>query len=196
MGQENIYMIVLVGEAGSGKDTIANKLCEALPDMTNKVMTWTTRPKRDYEVQNREYHFATVTEFINERENMIEWDKFNDWFYGTSAKALQKNKVNIGVYTPAGCKKLMEYNDLYPIFFRVSCDSKTRIIRQCERDKNTPIQEICRRFLADANDFDKLTFPYHTLNNNTLQDLENNVADLKFLVKMLYNFMIEEEENN
>ena len=192
MGQENIYLIAFVGEAGAGKDTIANALCDALPELTNKVVSWTTRPKRDYETQDKDYHFASEGEFFREEKFFLEKDNFNGWYYATHSKSLAENKVNIGVYTPKGCRELLKYDGLYPIFFKVDCGSKIRLLRQLERDNDTSPTEICRRFLADKKDFDEtFGFPYHTLKNETTQDLDEIVADLRLLIKMLYNFMID-----
>lgn len=197
MGQEKTYMIVLVGEAGSGKDTIADKLCEAFPDMAHKVVTWTTRPQRSYEEQDVDYHFVDHSTFQAKRAGMLEYDQFNKWFYGTHVKSLKKNKVNIGVYTPNGCRKLIAYDDLYPIFVKVECNSKTRVLRQIERDENVSVREVCRRYLADEEDFStNLGVPYHTIYNESQQDLDDAVKDIGFIIKMLYNFLIEEEENN
>ena len=41
-------MIALIGEAGSGKDTVLNKLTDELPYF-NKIISTTTRPPREGE---------------------------------------------------------------------------------------------------------------------------------------------------
>lgn len=55
-------IIVLMGEAGSGKDRVMHEVLKARPDIVEIVNT-TTRPIREGEVDGVNYHFVSVEEF-------------------------------------------------------------------------------------------------------------------------------------
>ena len=66
-------LILLVGETGSGKDTIANKL------PYKKVISYTTRPIRDTDVNGINHWFVSDEEMDKlEKENLIAWTKTGD----------------------------------------------------------------------------------------------------------------------
>ena len=113
-------MIVLVGESASGKSSIQNELVKTYG--YKKVITYTTRPKRDYETAGNDYHFISEEEFLQlkEADYFIETACYNGWYYGTAKKdcdtnvddfknGYQDNKVI--VLTPHGLRNLQKYSD-------------------------------------------------------------------------------------
>ena len=96
-------LIALFGESGAGKDTIQKWMVSKL-EGTKGIVSYTTRPKRDYEVEGKDYHFLTNEEFAIKvlDGTMLEATSFNDWFYGTSIDELDKDKINIGVFNIHG----------------------------------------------------------------------------------------------
>ena len=84
-------MIVLVGESASGKSSIQNELVKTYG--YKKVITYTTRPKRDYETAGDDYHFISKEEFLQlkEADYFIETVCYNDWYYGTAKKDCNTN---------------------------------------------------------------------------------------------------------
>ncbi len=55
--------IVVLGGTGVGKDYLVNKVIERYN--LNKVITSTTRPIREGEIDGVTYHFLTEEEFMN-----------------------------------------------------------------------------------------------------------------------------------
>ena len=55
-------MIVLLGKTASGKDTILNELVKKYN--YRKMITYTTRPMRKGEIQDKTYHFISDEEFL------------------------------------------------------------------------------------------------------------------------------------
>ena len=51
-----------MGKAGSGKDTIMKKMLELYPDLY-EIVSCTTRPRRDYEIEGINYYFYSVEDF-------------------------------------------------------------------------------------------------------------------------------------
>lgn len=152
-------VVALFGPSSAGKDTLAKHLKEIDWDTgkfkLNNVVSCTTRPPRDYEENGKDYFFITEKQFLIRvlDGRMLEATCFRDWYYGTSMEQLEVNKINVGVFNIEGILNLMENPmiDVYPIY--VECDDKTRLMRSLLREENPDCEEICRRFLADKEDF-------------------------------------------
>ena len=82
--RRDIYplLIVISGPSGVGKDTIARALIDERPDNFYFVVTATTRPPRDGEVQGYDYYFASNDEFARmiEENELLEYAVvYNDY---------------------------------------------------------------------------------------------------------------------
>ena len=154
-------LVALFGKSGAGKDTIQNWMVSSLQD-THKLISYTTRPPRDNEVDNKDYHFISLEEFnyMKEKNLFLETTEFRGWYYGTSIEALNKNKINIGVFNPSGIKNILDnfQNQILVFPIEIWASDKTRLIRSLTREKNPDCLEICRRFLADEKDFNNINF--------------------------------------
>ena len=173
---EKYKVVALFGESGSGKDTIQNAIVSACANM-NKIISCTTRPKRDYEIDGKDYFFLDNFQFAQKvlDGSMLEATSFRAWMYGTPLDSLDKDKINIGVFNIAGIECLMEDPrlEIVPIYVEVS--PKNRLMRALTREENPDCHEICRRFLADVQDFAKLendSFDYYGINNDEPMDIE------------------------
>ena len=163
-------MIILFGKSGAGKDYLLRKVYESRPDVLNLIVSDTTRPRRVlFEEDGIDYNFITEEEFYK-REH-IEASFFNNWCYGTPVSSLSKDKINIAVMNLDGIRQLYNRDDLDIHLFYISCDDKTRVIRQITREPYPDIKEICRRFLADEEDFKNIFhFPFKKLRNTSEND--------------------------
>ncbi len=162
-------IIALFGPSGAGKDTLLKAIEELdLPIEINKIITTTTRPKRDYEIEDVDYHFVSVNTFglsiMN--EEMLEATTFNNWLYGTSILDLKEDAINIGVFNPMAIECLLEDDRLQILPIYVKASDKTRLMRQLEREEDPDCLEICRRFEADLKDFDDIDFTHKTIAND------------------------------
>ena len=152
-------IVCLVGKSAAGKDSIAYLLSKQ-PGWHN-VVSCTTRPKREKEVDGVNYHFLTGDEFAKKVINgdMLEATYFNDWHYGTMKSALVDG-INVGVWNPEGYDCLRETvkfdKDVILLPYYIKCSDKTRLLRSLNREKNPDVYEIVRRFQADEEDFEWL----------------------------------------
>ncbi len=89
-------MIILIGESGSGKTTILNKLVEK---GFEKAINHTTRKPRDNEESTNEYKFISKDEFNKMWENgeLLQRAEFNNEYYGISTNSLKDNVVCISI---------------------------------------------------------------------------------------------------
>ena len=180
-------IIALIGEAGTGKDTLMQRILAARPGEFNEIISCTTRPPREGEVDGVNYFFIDQEEFAYKVLNyeMLEATNFNDWFYGTSYDTLRSDVLNIGVFNPDGIRAIEGRNDIDLKIFRIICSDKTRLLRQLNREENPDVHEIIRRFTADEEDFACLDFLRLTLVNENKADLLMNSAYLARLPKTL-----------
>ena len=117
---------------------------------------------------------------------MIEATSFNnDWFYGTDINDLKEDKINVGVFNPAGIECIIEDNRLDLVIVYVTASEKTRLLRNLNREENPNCHEICRRFLADEKDFSYIEsldniYIYQNENKNDLQGINEFIQLLNF----------------
>ncbi|MBP3359024.1 MAG: guanylate kinase [Opitutales bacterium] len=85
---KNVIMIIS-GPAGSGKNTVAERLMAEFPQV-KRVITTTSRPPRGQEVDGVDYHFLSPEQFEQDIADgkFYEYAKVHDRYYGTSKKAV------------------------------------------------------------------------------------------------------------
>lgn len=157
---------VLMGKSSSGKDTIYSELRKIKELNLKNITMYTTRPMRAGEADGREYFFTDEQYVRNLEDNnrIIELRAYNTvhgvWKYFTADDGqIDKNSDNkyLIIATVEAYEKYVKYygNDMIvPIYIEV--DNKTRIHRALAREdaQNDPkYAEMCRRFLADEQDF-------------------------------------------
>lgn len=159
----------VMGKSATGKDTLYKQICERKPELRT-VIPYTTRPIRSGEMDGVEYHFITE-ERLNELQqngSVIEMRTyqtvFGPWSYATvqdgQIDLVQGNYLMIG--TLESYQKVRAYfgsEDLIPLYIEVEDGERLSRALIRERQQEKPkYEELCRRFLADAEDFkeDKL----------------------------------------
>lgn len=147
-------IVAICGKAGAGKDALLQALAKIYPEAHIKV-SYTTRPPRDYEVDGKDYHFITRDEFIQliEEGKMLEAAEFNGWVYGTSVLDLVEDKLNFGVFNPAGVEALDNHDFLNVLLIMCDCPDHIRLIRQLSRENTPNVEEVLRRYNTDRFDF-------------------------------------------
>ena len=167
---KKIKILALFGKSGCGKDTIQNKLLQLAPETFHKIVSYTTRPRRQNEVEGSDYYFISQKEFTDlmYEDKFIEALEFNGWFYGTLETSLDLDKINVGIFTPSGIECLYqsaaEYNlKILPMY--VYATDATRLIRSLTRELEPDIKEIFRRWQADETDFSSIDYNYEIVHN-------------------------------
>lgn len=96
-------LILLVGETGAGKDTVAKKL------PYKKVISYTTRPMRREDVDGVNHYFISDTKMdeIEKQGDIIAWTKTGDVRYCATYDQLTDN-VEIYIINPDGVRWFKE----------------------------------------------------------------------------------------
>jgi guanylate kinase len=181
-----MYKIVaIIGEAGSGKDTILRFFMEKQKEKYNKITPTTTRPMRDGELEGKEYYFCSNEEFLKKvKENkMLEHTTFNNWYYGTGIDTLDINNINIGIFNPKAIRSIIENKQCDILVIHIKASDTVRMQRQLEREDYPDVKEIARRFLADCEDFKELNFPHITIINEAIEDFWKAIKDIQHQVE-------------
>lgn len=167
-------IIALIGEAGSGKDSIMQNILKKRPLVFNEIISCTTRPMREGEVEGVNYFYLTPEEFTDKVLNgeMLEATNFNNWFYGTSYDSLRPDCLNIGVFNPDGIRAMSKMSDLDVTVYKIVCSDKMRLLRQLNREQHPNVDEIIRRYKTDKKDFFDLEFYYTEVKNEDKEDLD------------------------
>ena len=156
-----MYKIVtLTGKAGAGKDRMMQEVLKVLKEESpefaiNEIVSCTTRPMREGEINGKNYYFLTHEEFAERLADgtMVEATIFNDWCYGSCLEHMNEDGINIGVYNPEGVGLLQSIPDIMVYSIFVDAPDKVRLLRQLNREENPDVKEIVRRFGADEADF-------------------------------------------
>ena len=191
---ENKYQVIaLIGKAGAGKDSIQHTTCKLHPLMFHPIVSCTTRPAREGEIEGVNYRFISINDFTRKVLNgdMLEATEFRDWFYGTTLDSLAKDRLNIGVFNPAGVEALLEDPRLNVIVFEVVAPDKQRLMRYLHREDNPDCAEMCRRYFTDEKDFADLDFDRRIIENfdgaslDLLADCNSSLEDFEAMWRAL-----------
>ena len=175
-------MLVLTGKTCSGKDTIKKELIKM---GMKPIVTYTTRPMRDGEIDGETYHFISRESFLRKVKDgfFVECTYYNvangeTWFYGSSYEDYIDDGVII--LNPNGLKDLIYLNDYKPLVFYIMADDEIIEKRLINRGDNK--DEAKRRLQADFIDFKDIAKMYDAaIHNNgtyTPEELAETIFDV------------------
>lgn len=157
-----IYCVM--GKSSSGKDTVYKKLKEQYKEF-RLIVPYTTRPIREDEKDGVEYYFVDPEQFraMKEDGKVIESRSYNTkcgiWTYFTA----DDGQIDLSaadyllIGTLVSYQALREYfgeEAIVPVYLEV--EDGLRLARALERERRQEkpkYAEMCRRFLADEEDF-------------------------------------------
>lgn len=155
----------MLGKSCSGKDTIFKKLKEDRELNLNTVTGYTTRPMREGEINGVEYFFVNNEELeaLKNQGKVIECRDYNTVYGVWSYFTVDDGQINLekGNYLYIGTLESYEQMVRYygkevvvPIYVEVETGERlTRAVNRERQQENPKYTELCRRFLADEEDF-------------------------------------------
>ena len=122
-------VLALFGKSGAGKDTIKKRMCYNHSEI-KEIISCTTRSPRAYERDGIDYYFLYRDDFERRVRNkdIIDAVYFKKWLYGTSIQELDKDKINIGVFSISGIRQLLkdERIEVLPVLIEAPGKEKSR----------------------------------------------------------------------
>ncbi|WOO34616.1 guanylate kinase [Anaerocolumna sp. AGMB13020] len=157
-------LFVVMGKSAAGKDTVFKEITRRALNLKT-VAGYTTRPIRDGEKNGEEYFFVTKEELARLQKNnkVIEHRAYEtmhgvwDYFTVDDGQIDFNETSSIMIGTLDTYRKIREYlgkDRVVPLYLEV--EDGIRLERALAREKTQKrpkYTELCRRFLADEEDF-------------------------------------------
>ncbi|XP_060226182.1 disks large homolog 1 isoform X14 [Meriones unguiculatus] len=167
---------------GPMKDRVNDDLISEFPDKFGSCVPHTTRPKRDYEVDGRDYHFVTSREQMEkdiQEHKFIEAGQYNNHLYGTSVQSVravaEKGKHCILDVSGNAIKRL-QIAQLYPISIFIKPKSMENIMEMNKRLTEEQARKTFERAMKLEQEF---TEHFTALvQGDTLEDIYNQVKQI------------------
>ncbi|KAG7306032.1 Disks large 1-variant 2 [Plutella xylostella] len=144
---------------GPLKDRINDDLISEFPEKYGSCVPHTTRPRRDYEVDGRDYHFVSSREQMErdiQSHLFIEAGQYNDNLYGTSVASVrevaEKGKHCILDVSGNAIKRL-QVAQLYPIAIFIKPKSVESIMEMNKRMTEEQAKKTYERALKMEQEF-------------------------------------------
>ena len=166
-------MIELIGKNGSGKTYIANELSKY---GYNKVVGYTTRPRRQNETDKIDYNFITENEFVSMLCNnqFIDYKVRSGYYYGISRDSITNNSIII-----SGNSDLITKETglaVYKIF--LDADLRVRYARMIKRDSQDDLfDRIHSENFSFLHNFQALFIDNNSDNNSPILYLKSIIKD-------------------
>jgi guanylate kinase len=142
-------LIVVSAPSGAGKTTLCHEVRQLVPDLFYSV-SYTTRAPRPGEVDGKDFHFVTDTEFLamRDRDEFAEWAEVHGQRYGTPAKALESAlgrglDVILDIDTHGARQLRQRYPEAVSIF--IMAPSMKELEARLRERKSDAAVEIVRR---------------------------------------------------
>ena len=188
----------IMGKSSSGKDTIYKRLLGEQELKLRNIILYTTRPMRQGEMPGREYYFVgegTFQEF-QKQWKIIEartyQTVYGPWIYFTADDGqIELEKRNyLGIGTLESYMNMKEYygeKNLCPLYIEVEDGERLkRAICREELQQEPKYAEMCRRFLADTEDFSEENLKRAGITKRFSNiDLESCIKELKNCIQKL-----------
>ncbi|XP_074527531.1 disks large homolog 2 isoform X6 [Halichoeres trimaculatus] len=162
---------------GPMKDRINDDLISEFPDKFGSCVPHTTRPRRDYEVDGRDYHFVNSREQMErdiQEHKFIEAGQYNDNLYGTSVQSVkyvaERGKHCILDVSGNAIKRL-QVAQLYPIAIFIKPKSIDSLMNMNKRLTEDQARKTFDRAMKLEQEFGE--FFTALVQGDTLEDIYN-----------------------
>jgi guanylate kinase len=177
-------LFIVSGCSGVGKSTLVRALLqsEECRGLLHKVITYTTRPAREYERDGIDYHFITQQEFKEKiKENFfLEFSTWYDHYYGTPASVIKKLEKGVSFMMVVDRQGTREIVKKYPKAITIWIQAPSfdvlqdRLQERATEDREAIERRIQKAVFEQQEEDAQQFYKYHLINDlfeTTLQEL-------------------------
>ncbi len=192
-------IFIVMGKSATGKDTIYKRLLEHDELKVQTVVMYTTRPIRVSENEGVEYHFVDEGKLdkLKDENRIIEHRSYNtihgEWHYFTvndgQIDIERQDYIMHGtLYSYGQIRDYFGSDNVIPIYIEVEDGKRLiRAILREQKQKEPKYAEVCRRFLADDEDFSEENISRYGItkryeNNDVEVCIKEIIKDIKGLI--------------
>ncbi|XP_055797867.1 disks large homolog 2 isoform X11 [Salvelinus fontinalis] len=164
---------------GPMKDRINDDLISEFPDKFGSCVPHTTRSRRDYEVDGRDYHFVMSREQMEQdiqEHKFIEAGQYNDNLYGTSVQSVKYVAERQGKHcildVSGNAIKRLQVAQLYPIAIFIKPRSIDSLMEMNKRLTEEQARKTFDRAMKLEQEFGE--FFTALVQGDTLEDIYNH----------------------
>ena len=188
-----IVILCLIGNTATGKSRIKDELIKLGYE---SVVTTTTRPMREGEIQDVSYHFIDKSQFRRFKEQGLfaETTSYETvhgtWYYGTQLKDLKNNENKVIILNPDGIKSIANTVDMSKwLVVHITCPENIMKVRLYKRGDDS--NEVVRRIEADRRDFKNID---RFVDIEIVNDGSKTPEQLAHIIKSLYDRHVKENK--
>lgn len=196
-------LIIISGTTCAGKGTVIKKVIENHNDLVLSV-SYTSRPKRDYETNGVEYYFVSEEEFkrkIEDNEFLEYAEVHKGILYGTpKTEILESLDTGKDVILEIDVEGAMTVKRIYPetILIFIMAPSMEEVKRRIKMRGNDNNEQIISRFKTAYNEINKITdYNYVVVNDDLIEATKKVEAILlseKLRVDRIESIFVENHE--
>nr|XP_032833761.1 discs large homolog 1-like protein isoform X6 [Petromyzon marinus] len=144
---------------GPMKDRVNDDLISEFPDKFGSCVPHTTRPKREYEIDGRDYHFVSREQMERDiqEHKFIEAGQYNENLYGTSVLSVREVAEKKGKHcildVSGNAIKRLQIAQLYPIAIFIKPKSLESILEMNKRLTDEQAKKMYDRALKLEQEF-------------------------------------------
>lgn len=172
-------LFIVSAPSGAGKTSLCKKLEGMAPNIRHSV-SYTTRPSREGEINDRDYTFVSESEFraMIERGEFAEWAKVHNHYYGTSRKRLDEMRMKgIDVILDIDIQGAKQMRSVYDdgVYIFILPPSMDALKERIERRMSNSQEEINLRMRRALEEIKEYKYYEYVIVNDNFDDA---LADL------------------
>lgn len=179
-------IFLLLGKSGSGKDTLKKEIIKRIGNEISFCIPYTNREIRPNEQNGVDYYFIKEKKDIRNNDLIISEKSVNtvrgEQLYIQTVPKDYKEKNYLAI---SGVSEIIDsfYEKIGEKYFcpiGIDVDDKDLLIRSIYRESENPnpkYKEVCRRFISDKEDFEKIKYQYKHFKNDNYEVCSNDIAD-------------------
>lgn len=182
-------LFVISAPSGAGKTTLVNEALNRIgkSHKISRVITTTTRPLRDTEVEGVDYNHLSVDEFKAkiEKDEFLEWSTWYDHYYGSPSRVLSELDRGfsfIMILDRAGARDvLQEYPQALLLWIEPPSieELKKRLFRRGQNKDADIVRRLDKARIEMEQELEEKLYKYHLINDSfekTVQELKKILA--------------------